>query len=42
MPHCKNLTDRQNIDKKNKRMPTLREIKRGASPHTKPTLLHHI
>ena len=24
------------------KMPTLRKIKRGASQHTKPTLLHHI
>ena len=32
------LTDRQKTTEKS----TLRKIKRGASRHTKPTLLHHI
>jgi hypothetical protein len=32
------LTVRQKTTEK----PTLRKIKRGASQHTKPTLLHHI
>jgi hypothetical protein len=31
-------TDRQETEN----LPTLRKIKRGASRHTKPTLLHHI
>jgi hypothetical protein len=32
----------ETTDKTKNRKPTLRKIKRDASQHTKPTLLHHI
>jgi len=38
----KRPTDHQNIDRKNKKKPTLRKIKRGVLPPHLPTQKHHI
>jgi predicted amidohydrolase len=43
MPNAKrHRTNNEQTYKTDDRKPTLRKIKRGASRHTKPTLLHHI
>ena len=37
-----NSAKNEQTDKNENRKPKLRKIKRGASQHKKPTLLHHI